>query len=76
MSGPYPSNRTASGAGDAVRRLTHLIPNPSVSFRPNGGRARETQRRRFGVWIMLADGSSPEQQTFGPFDFFPDWQPA
>jgi hypothetical protein len=25
---------------------------------------------------MLADGSSPEQQTFGLFDFFPDWQPV
>ena len=49
------------------------------AFSPDGTRIafnKEGRNGRFGVWIMLADGSSPQQQTFGLFDFFPDWQPV
>lgn len=48
------------------------------AFSPDGTRIafnKEGRNGRFGVWIMLADGSSRQQQTFGLFDFFPDWQP-
>jgi Tol biopolymer transport system component len=49
------------------------------AFSPDGTRIafnKETRDGRIGVWIMDADGSSAQQQTFGLFDFFPDWQPV
>jgi TolB protein len=63
--------------------LTRLTDNRrhefAPTFSPDGKRIafnKEGRNGRFGVWIMTADGSTPRQQTFGLFDFFPDWQPV
>ena len=67
--------------GSGLHNITNNVENQddAPAWSPDGTKIafnKESANGRFGVWIMLADGSSPQQQTFGLFDFFPDWQPA